>query len=184
MRHQPFISPIIADLVYQAVTGVSGLQFTEIVPCPVCSGMPVSHDMKRRRFSTVFGPGGEEHIYVYVKRFHCRECGQLCYAPAPFYSRSRFGTPIVDLCLTLTRNHTFSSAASLMNRMGIVIDRGTVRRTVQSYHHDVDSTDILGLQMPQSVLTLSTLVTTADPSVPLSGREVLIACGLDPAHQW
>jgi len=75
MRRQPFISPIIADLVYQAVTGVSGVQFTDPLPCPNCMGMVISHDMKQRRFSTVYAPEGEMHIYVYVKRFHCRDCG-------------------------------------------------------------------------------------------------------------
>ena len=94
-----------------------------------------SHDMKQRRFSTVYAPEGEMHIYVYVKRFHCRDCGQLCYAKAPFYEKSRFGSPIVDLCLSLSEDHTFSHAAALMNRMGIVINRGTVRKTVQTHSH-------------------------------------------------
>lgn len=178
MRRQPVISPIISDLVYQAVTGVSGVQFTESVPCPLCSGLVVSHDLKKRRFSTVHGTDGEEHIYVFVKRFHCRECGNLCYAPSPFYEKSRFGMPIVDLCLTLTRNNTCSHAAALMNRLGIVINRGTVRKTVQTFHHEVDSTDLFGLQLPQSIIALSSLVTTADPSEPISGKDVLAACGL------
>jgi len=178
MRRQPFISPIIADLVYQAVTGVSGVQFTDPHPCPVCQGMPISHDMKQRRFSTVFSSDGEQHIYVYVKRFHCRDCGQLCYAKAPFYEKSRFGSPIVDLCLSLSEDHTFSHAAVLMNRMGIVINRGTVRKTVQSHDHEVVSTDLFGIKLPESVIALSTLVTTADPSQPLRGSDVLNACNL------
>jgi len=176
MRRQPFISPIIADLVYQAVTGVQGVQFTDPLPCPVCLGMPVSHDMKQRRFSTVYSPEGEKHIHVYVKRFHCRECGQLCYARAPFYEKSRFGSPIVDLCLSLSQDYTFSHAAALMNRMGIVINRGTVRKTVQTHTHEVGSTDLHGLKLPDSVFALSTLVTTSDPSQPLRGTDVLDAC--------
>lgn len=176
MHRRLFISPIIGDLVYQAVTGVSGVSFTEVLPCPVCSGMPVSHDIKKRRFSTVFTPDGEEHIYVYIKRFHCRNCGLLCYAKAPFYEKSRFGSPIVDLCISLSRNHTFSQAADLMNRMGIVINRGTVRKTAQGHIHPVTSTDILGLELPDSILALSTLVTNADSSSPLRGEDVLSAC--------
>jgi len=179
MRRQPFISPVISDLIYQAVKGVAGVQFTDSIPCPLCKGMLISHDMKRRRFSTVFLPDGQEHIYVYVKRFHCRECGSLCYSPSPFYEKSRFGSPVVDLCLTLASNHSYSYAASLMNRFGIVIDRGTVRKTVLAYSHEVISTDIFGLLLPQSVLALSALVTTTDTGVKLNGRDVLTACGFD-----
>jgi len=176
MRRQPFISPIIADLVYQAVTGVSGVQFTDPLPCPNCFGMPVSHDMKLRRFSTVYSSDGEKHIYVYVKRFHCRDCGHLCYAKAPFYEKSRFGSPIVDLCLSLAQDHTFSHSAALMNQMGIVINRGTVRKTVQIHSHEVVSTDFFGLKLPESVLALSTLITGADPSQQLRGSDILDAC--------
>ena len=176
MHRRPFISPIIVDLVYQAVSGVSGVHFTEAVPCPVCSGMPVSHDIKKRRFSTVYSLEGEKHVYVFVKRFHCRDCGHLCYAKAPFYEKSRFGSPIVDLCISLSRNHTFSHAAVLMNRMGIVINRGTVRKTVQNNVHEVRATDLFGIEIPDSILALSTLVTNADPAVPLRGEDVLLAC--------
>ncbi|NLV28258.1 MAG: hypothetical protein GXY48_14055 [Methanomicrobiales archaeon] len=178
MHRRPFISPILVDLVYQAVSGVSGVHFTQAVPCPVCSGMPVSHDIKKRRFSTVYVPNGEKHIYVFVKRFHCRDCGHLCYAKAPFYDKSRFGSPIVDLCISLSQNHTFSHAATIMNRMGIVINRGTVRKTAQTYTHHVDATDIFGLWLPDSILALSTLVTTTDSHFPLKGEDILSACKL------
>lgn len=179
MPRQPFVNPVIADLIYQAVSGVAGVQFTGSALCPICQGLLISHDMKKRRFSTVFQDDKLQHIYVYIKRFHCRECDRLCYSPSPFYDKSRFGSPIVDLCLTLSRNHTYSYAALLMNRVGIVIDRGTVRKTVITYNHEVASTDFLGLLIPQSVLALSTLVTTADPGIPISGSDVLAACGLN-----
>ncbi len=178
MRRQPFVSPILADLVYQAVSGVAGVQFTDSLPCPHCMGMVVSHDMKKRRFSTVYAPEGEKQIYVYVKRFHCRECGHLVYAKAPFYEKSRFGSPIVDLCISLSEDYTFSRAAILMKCMGIVIDRGTVRKTVQSHIHTVQSTDLFGMKIPDSILALSTLVTTTDPAQPLRGCDVLKACNI------
>ena len=180
MRHMILIPPIITDLVYQAVSGVSGVQFIDAIPCSACGTLPVSHDLKRRRFSTVLTPEGPKHVYVYVKRFHCRDCGLLCYAKAPFYDKSRFGSPIVDLCISLSENHTFSHAAILMNRMGIVINRGTVRKTVQTHTHQVTSTDLFGLRLPDSILALSTLVTTADPGTALRGEDVLAACTMFP----
>ncbi|HWQ66438.1 MAG TPA: hypothetical protein VN372_06170 [Methanospirillum sp.] len=177
MKRPVFIPPIIADFVYQAVTGVSGVQFLEASVCPLCAGLLIGHDLKQRRFSTVMSREGSEHQYVYVKRFYCRDCNHLCYAEAPFYEKSRFGSPIVDLCITLSEDYSFSQAALIMNRLGIVIDRGTVRKTVMTHSHQVDAADLYGIKLPQSVLSLSALVTSADNTSPLSGRDVLNACG-------
>ena len=176
MRRQSLIPPIIVDLTYQAVSGVAGVQFTDATPCPVCQVMPMSHDLKRRRFSTVTENDQTVHIYVFIKRFYCPKCGKLCYADAPFYEKSRFGSPVVDLCITLSKDHSFSETAKIMNRMGIVIDRGTVRKTVLSHHHEVDAADFFGIKIPQSIITLSTLVTGNDPAGSLTGKDVLRAC--------
>jgi hypothetical protein len=180
MRKIPFIPPIIADLVYQAMNGVAGVQFLDADECPVCLGHLISHDLKRRRFATLHTPVGISQIFVHVKRFHCRECGRLCYADAPFYEKSRFGSPLVDLCLALSRSSTYSQTATTLDNLGIVIDRGTIRKTALMYTHEVDVADLFGICLPRSVIALSTLVTSADPSKPPSGRDVLEACGFTP----
>jgi hypothetical protein len=180
MRHMILIPPIITDLVYQAVSGVSGVQFIDAIPCSACGTLPVSHDLKRRRFSTVLTPEGPKHVYVYVKRFYCPVCRNLCYAPSPFYEKSRFGSPIVDLCIALSHDSSYSRAALLMNSLGIVIDRGTVRKTVLSHAIPVESMDFFGFQLPRSLIDLSSVVTSADPSGLIDGRDVLKACGFSP----
>ena len=177
MRRVSLIPPIIADFVYQAVSGVSGVRFLDATVCPVCAGLLISHDLKRRRFSTVLTPAGPEQIFVYVKRFHCRDCGRLCYADAPFYEKSRFGSPVVDLCVALSRHYTYSQAASILENLGIAIDRGTVRNTALQYAYGVDVVDLFGILLPRSVLSLSALVTGSDLTHPLTGRDVLEACG-------
>jgi hypothetical protein len=177
MRRRLFIPPVIGDVVYQAVSGVSGVQFLDATSCPACSGLLISHDLKQRRFSTVQTPHGTGHIYVYVKRFHCRECGRLCYADAPFYDKSRFGSPLVDLCITLARSYTYSQTATILENIGIIIDRGTVRKTALMYDHEVETVDFFGVFIPRSVLSLSALVMGSDTTKPVSGRDVLEACG-------
>jgi hypothetical protein len=177
MRKLSLIPPIIADFVYQAISGVSGVRFLDASVCPTCAGILISHDLKRRRFSTVITPAGQEQIYVYVKRFHCRDCGRLCYADAPFYEKSRFGSPVVDLCIALSRIYTYSQVANILENLDIVIDRGTVRKIVLLHTHKVDVVDLFGIPLPRSVISLSALVTDSDPGNPLTGQDVLKACG-------
>jgi hypothetical protein len=177
MKQIALIPPIIADFVFLAVTGVEGVQFLDAMFCPECAGLLISHDLKPRRFSTVHTSAGPHQIYVLVKRFHCRECGKLCYADAPFYEKSRFGSPIVDLCIAFSKDFTYSQTATILKHIGIVIDRGTVRKTVLAHPHEVEVTDLFGIRIPQSVLTLSTLMADANPASPVSGRDVLRACG-------
>lgn len=177
MKHLPLIPPIIADFVYQAVTGVTGVRFTEAGSCPACGGLLISHDMKKRRFSTVLTPAGTGQIHVYVKRFHCRECARLCYADAPFYGNSRFGSVITDLCLTLCHSYSYYQTAAILRSLGIIMDRGTVRTTALMHTHQVDVTDLFGIVLPRSVLSLSTLVMDSSPAHPINGRDVLEACG-------
>lgn len=177
MRRVALIPPIISDLVFLAVTGVSGVQFLDASHCPDCAGLLISHDLKQRRFSTVQTSAGPEQIFVQVKRFHCRECGRLCYADAPFYDKSRFGSPVVDLCIAFSQDYTYSQTATILKSIGIVIDRGTVRKTVLTHTHMVTVADLFGIRIPQSVLSLSALIAGSDPSQPVSGRDVLQACG-------
>ena len=177
MRRVALIPPIIADFVYQAVTGVSGVRFLDATYCPECAGLLISHDLKRRRFSSVQTPDGEIQIFVYVKRFHCRDCGRLCYADAPFYEKSRFGSPVVDLCVALSRNYSYYQTASILESLGIVIDRGTVRKTALMYTHEVEVADLFGIYLPKSIISLATLIMESDPATPITGREVLDACG-------
>jgi len=177
MNKDLLIPPIIADCIYYAVSGVSDVQFLETSGCPACCGPLISHDLKKRRFSTIKTDNGVTHVYVYIKRFHCRDCGQLCYADAPFYENSRFGSPIIDLCLVLSRSYSYSYTSHILDQLGIVIDRGTVRKIAQRYDHPVKVVDLYGIQLPGSILALSTLGMKSAQSGPLSGSEVLQACG-------
>lgn len=177
MNKDLLIPPIIADCIYYAVSGVSEVQFLHTSGCPECSGPLISHDLKKRRFSTIKTPEGITHINVYVKRFHCRDCGHLCYADAPFYENSRFGSPIIDLCLVLSRTYSYSYTSHILDQVGIIIDRGTVRKIAQKYDHQVKVVDLYGIQLPASILALSALGMKSAQSAPLSGPEVLQACG-------
>lgn len=180
MKKRLFIPPVIADCVYFAISGVSNVHFLQTSGCPNCSGILVTHDLKKRRFSTLRTENGEVQIFVYVKRFYCRDCGQLCYADAPFYTESRFGSPVVDLCLTFCREYSFSYTATLLDQMGVIIDRGTIRKMAQSHTHQIPVVDLYGIQLPESIMALSSLVMESPQSKQISGPDVLKACGFSP----
>lgn len=177
MRQTALIPPVIGDFIYLAVSGIADVQFTDASVCPVCFGLLVAHDQKKRKFSTIRTENGEEHVYVYVKRFHCRTCGKLCYAYAPFYAMSRFGSPVVDLCVTLSKKYSYSYTASLLSEIGIIIDRGTVRKMAQIQVPDIPVADLDGIVIPQSILALSTLIMQSQLTGPLTGLDILKAVG-------
>lgn len=177
MKRSPLIPPVIADCVSLALSGVADIQFLDASVCPECAGLLMSHDLKKRRFSTLQTENGPNHIYVYIKRYYCRDCGHLCYADAPFYLNSRFGAPVVDLCLTLCRDHSYSQTSTILQDLGIIVDRGTVRKMALAFSHQIPVVDLYGIMLPQSILALSALVMQSMPSGALTGAEVLKACG-------
>lgn len=177
MKRPLLIPPVIADCVSLAISGVSDIQFLDATVCPACSGLLMSHDLKKRRFSTLQTEQGQVHINVYVKRYYCRNCGQLCYADAPFYPNSRFGAPVVDLCLTLCRDHSFSQTSSILLDLGIIVDRGTIRKMALGFSHQIPVVDLYGIMLPRSIFALSNLVMQSKQYEAISGADVLKACG-------
>lgn len=183
--HESFMKPILippmlAELVYSACTGVEGTIFTGVPLCPACGCEGRVHDTIKRRFSRVRDESGERDVYVYVRRFQCRSCNRYLVSPAPFYEKTRFGIPVIDLCLTIARNHSCNQTAGILEQMGILVDRGTVQNLVLHTHIDVTAENFIGLQIPLSIIRLSALVTMHEPQNPLCGDDILNAC--DPEY--
>ena len=95
--------------------------------CPACGGPLSGYDTRKKQFAVMLREGTPHPLHVLVKRFTCRTCGMICYADEPFYTGTRHGSPVVDLCRTLSMTMPFHRTAAYMEHMGIVIDRGTVR---------------------------------------------------------
>jgi hypothetical protein len=177
------IPPMLGELIRTSILAVDGVSFTDLPACPECGGPVRRHDRKEKRFARMWVDGEEKDVYVLVSRFRCGSCGGFWYAREPFYEGVRFGIPVVDLAIALSRIHPYHHAERILAFIGLVVDRGTIRAYVRRAQRPVPATDLLGIPLPISLLNLSNLVSRWPKGVPVPGAEVLAALGLPPARR-
>lgn len=175
------IPPMIGDLIRGTMLAMDGVSFDTLPACPECGGPVKRHDRKEKRFARVRVDGEEKDIHVLVSRFRCGSCGGFWYAGEPFYEGVRFGIPVVDLAVTLSRVHPYHHTGRILASFGLIVDRGTIRLYAGRAQREVRATDLLGIPLPISLLNLSNLVSLRPKGVPVTGAEVLVALGLPPA---
>ena len=182
MRRLP-IPPMLGDLIGNTLNAMDGVAFTDLPACPACGGPLRRHDRKEKRFARIVVEDGKKDIHVVVDRFRCRSCGEFLYAREPFYEGVRFGIPVVDLSVALSRIHPYHRTGQILASLGLLVDRGTIRLYAQRAQREVPVTNILGIPLPLSLLRLSDLVSRGPKGSPVPGAEVLAALGLPPAHR-
>lgn len=100
-------------------------------PCPRCgSEKRRRYDRKERLFSNIIMEQGFHSIQVWVKRYSCKTCKAVYDSKAPFYPGCIYGSPIVDLCLSLAAANPFCRVEDILMACGIQVDRDTVRSYV------------------------------------------------------
>src|SRR5512136_876310 len=179
----PAIPPMLGDLIRTTLLAMEGVSFTELAACPTCGGPLRHHDRKEKRFARMRLDGEERDIHVLVARFRCGSCGGFWYAREPFYEGVRFGIPVVDLALTLARDHPYHRTERILASLGLLVDRGTIRTYAIRAQRPVPATGLLGMPLPISLIRLSNLVSRGPKGAPVPGAEVLAALGLPPAHR-
>lgn len=156
------VPPMLAALVQNGVMAVEGKHFSGAVPCPSCGGEVSGYDERERRFATIIDGDRTRDVSVTVTRFRCRQCREICSARAPFYPDTRLGSPIVDLCVTGAKELPCSQVAGILREFGLVVDRGTVRNYAGRDFGFIPVTELFGLRIPQSVLSLSMYAVRTD----------------------
>ncbi len=177
------IPPMLGDLIRSTFLAMDGTSFTDLPACPECGSPLKRHDIKEKRFAHMHIGEERRDIHVLVTRFRCRACGGFWYAREPFYEGVRFGIPVVDLAITLSRVHPYHHTERILAALGLVVDRGTIRMYSRLAQREVPATDLLGIPLPISLLNLSNLVSRRPKGAPVPGAEVLSALGLPPAHR-
>jgi len=177
MKRVP-LPPLFPELIREGLRGFDGLHYPRRDVCPCCGGPVRPHDIKRKRFAVLRESGEEQTIHVMVHRFRCRRCDQLIYADEPFYPDTRFGTPVVDLCVVLSQTYPFHRTEGILLEMGIAVDRGTIRQYAGRDFGPIPASGVLGLVLPVSSLRLSGLGREGGP---VPGAEALLSFGLPPA---
>jgi hypothetical protein len=146
---------MLVDIIQSAIIEFDGKKYENLSTCPFCRGAVTGYDYKKKHFASIIEGANTRKIEVYVKRFQCRQCGRVSYAEAPFYPDTRFGKPVVDLCIALSEKMPYHRTTRVLAQMGLVIDRGTVRNYASRNFGPIPCTDIYGLKIPMSVITLS-----------------------------
>jgi hypothetical protein len=180
---QPRIPRLIVDVIQNALLSCDGVIFDTREACPVCGGKLSGYDTKKKQFAVMFEGDIRQPVHVLVKRFSCRQCKKVCFADEPFYPGTRIGSPVVDLCRTLTVGMSLYRATAYMRYLGIIVERGTVRNYAHGSFPEIPTTDLYGLRLPMSVISLSDLTALSGEGSRIPGTEVLAACGFPSAYR-
>jgi hypothetical protein len=180
---KPRIPPMLVDLVQTALTACDGTVFDTRNVCPSCGGEVYGYDKKEKQFAVLIEDGKRRAVHVFVKRFFCKSCRTVCFAQEPFYPKTRIGSPVVDLCLTLCRTMPFTRSAAYLEGMGIFVDRMTVRNFSRLAVPEIPTADVFSIHLPMSIISLSTLAARLGEGGCIEGAEALAACGFPSAHR-
>jgi hypothetical protein len=173
---KPRIPPLLSDLVQTTLTSCDGALFDQCGACRHCGGEISGYDIKKKQFAMVMEKEQKRPVYVLVKRFRCRKCGQISLADQPYYPDTRIGSPVVDLCMTLGETMPYSRVSSFLAEMGIVVDRWSVRNYVRNNHRTIPAAEMFGIRLPLSVVSLSTLAVGIPEGRRIDSRALLAAC--------
>jgi hypothetical protein len=179
----PRIPPLIIDIVQSGILACDGIVFNNRESCPLCGGTLSGYDTKKKQFTVMLEEDIPHRVRVFVKRFSCRQCHTLCFADEPFYPGTRIGSPLVDLCRTLGATMPFNRVAAHLLHLGIVIDRGTVRNYMHRPYPDITITNLFGISLPVSIISLSELAARVGEGSRIPGAEALAACGFPSAYR-
>ena len=175
------LPPLLVDIIQSGILACEGIVFDSRDACPECGGPLSGYDTRKKQFAVILTGGRPRPLHVVVKRFSCRRCGMICFADEPFYKGTRQGSPVVDLCRTLSMTLPFHRTSAVMAHMGIVVNRGTVRNYAHGSFPEIPTTDLFGVRIPLSIVSLSSL--TAGEGGSIKGAETLAACGFPSAYR-
>jgi hypothetical protein len=176
------IPPLLVDIVQSSIFVFDRVVFDSRDACPACGGSLSGYDTRKKQFAIMLNEGRPYPVNVFVKRFSCRQCGIICGADEPYYHGTRTGSPVVDLCRTLSMTMPFHRTASYLMQIGIIIDRGTVRNYAKGAFPEIPTTDLFGIRLPLSVVSLSAFTATGEGSR-IIRTEALAACGFPSAYR-
>ena len=177
----PRFPPMVIDLIQTALLVCDGMEFSQRSACPSCGGALQGYDTRKKNFAVILENEKERLIQVRVRRFSCKSCKTFCYADEPFYPDTRMGSPVIDLCTTFAATIPFSRTATSLSRMGIVIDRGSVRNYANRNFPAIPKVPIFNLQIPHSIISLTALANRTGEGSGIDPDEVLAACGYPSA---
>jgi hypothetical protein len=144
--------------------------------CRSCGGKLSGYDTRSKRFAILRDEEGDHTISVIIHREYCLACGRVWSPDGPFYAGTRLGSPVVDLCRALSLTNTFGQVATRLGQMGIIVDRWSVRSYCRVPFTPPRTVMAFGMNIPVSVISLSSLAGTPVNTGRARGEDVLAAC--------
>ncbi|MCK9579160.1 MAG: hypothetical protein M0Q92_01770 [Methanoregula sp.] len=168
------IPPMLTQVVQAALLVCDKTEYFTRRICPLCGGIMSGYDKRTKRFAFLCDSDDNQLVEVVIHRAYCRQCGRIWKPEEPFYEGTRIGSPVVDLCQTLSASQSCGHVAMLLEKMGIKVDRWSVR----SYNHlsipPPQTVAAFGMRIPVSIITLSALAN--GDAGHISGEDILTAC--------
>jgi hypothetical protein len=144
--------------------------------CKSCGGTLSGYDTRKKRFAILRDSDGVHSVEVSLHRAYCRSCGKVWMPEEPFYPMTRVGSPVVDLCRAFSISMPYGQVATRLAQMGIEIDRGSVRSYCLSPLPSPTTIAVFGIDIPVSIISLSSLAGNQYEGGRVRGEDVLSAC--------
>jgi hypothetical protein len=168
--------PMVIEVVQAALQVCDRTEFFARGVCHSCGGALSGYDTRTKRFALVSDDNGDHPVEVILHRAYCRECGKIWMPEEPFYAGTRIGSPVVDLCQTLAMSLYSGHVAEVLDRMGVKVDRWSVRSYSNLPIAPPPTVAVFGMNIPLSIVALSSLNGDGGKDGPVTGADILDAC--------
>ncbi len=175
MRLRPLPS-ILTGIVLSSLRVCDRTEYFVQGTCRSCGGRLSGYDTRVKRFAVICTNEGNERINVILHRAYCRTCGRIWTPEAPFYPGTRAGSPVVDLCRALSETIPSGQVATRLSQMGVFVDRWTVRSYWKASFTPPPTIPVFGMNIPISIISLSSLAQSQDHEGHTNGEDILAAC--------
>jgi hypothetical protein len=167
---------MLTQVVHSALESCEGAEFFVGGSCRSCGGTLSGYDTRTKRFALLEDETGEHPVEVLLYRAYCHSCGRVWMPEDPFYPGTRIGSPIVDLCRALSLTMSSGQVATRLLQMGVRVDRWSVRSYCTSPFKPPATIQAFGMNIPVSIIALSSLAGNQRDEGPMPGEDVLAAC--------
>lgn len=170
------IHPILTDIIHTALRACEGARFHPGPLCSSCGNRMSGYDQRKKRFAILLEDDIPHPLHVIIQRSYCHHCGRIAVPEEPFYPGTRIGSPVVDLCRSLSETMPYSRVSKYLERMGVQVDRWSSRHYSCMPLPKMPAMEVFGMHIPISIITLSSLgATVPGPGAP-DMEEILAAC--------
>jgi hypothetical protein len=167
---------MMTEVVHAALRVCSETEYRTGPTCRICGGALTGYDTRKKRFALLSDDDREEVIEVIIHRAYCRTCRKVMMPDEPFYPKTRIGSPVIDLCQTLSVSLSSGQVTTILNRMGLMVDRWSVRTYCSLPILPPPAIAAFGMHIPVSIISLSALFGENMSTSCLTGDDILAAC--------